>query len=245
MDSSITKPEQLAERLALALAGNLKCVALYGSAAAGDFVPGASNFNVLVVADRLDIAALNAASPVIKDWSHLGHPTPLVFTTQQLADSTDAFPLELLDIQQSRRILWGSDLLADMQIDTSHLRRQIERELSGKLLKLRARYLTAKHDHEAVNDLMLNSLSTFLVLFRAALRLYQPTVPDVKLDALHALAKHISFETRPFELLFALKQHTGESRSNLPDVSFASYLAAIEHITAAVNEFNQFSEKKS
>jgi hypothetical protein len=245
MDSKITKPEQLAEQLAISLAGNLKCVALYGSAAAGDFVPGASNFNVLVVADRLDVAALNAASPAIKEWSHLGHPTPLFFTTQQLAYSTDAFPLELLDIQQSRRILWGADLLADMMIDSVHLRRQIERELSGKLLKLRARYLVAKHDHEAVNDLMLNSLSTFLVLFRAALRLYQPAVPDVKLDALHALAKHISFEARPFEQLFALKSQTGESRSNLPDVSFASYVAAIERVTAAVNEYNQPSEKKS
>ncbi len=245
MDSKITKPEQLAERLATALDGNLKCVALYGSAAAGDFVPGASNFNVLVVADRLDVTALNAASPAIKEWSHLGHPTPLFFTTQQLADSTDAFPLELLDIQQSRRILWGADLLADLKIDTAHLRRQIERELSGKLLKLRARYLVAKHEHEAVNDLMLHSLSTFLVLFRAALRLYQPTVPDVKLDALHALAKHISFETRPFEQLFALKSQTGESRSNLPDVSFASYVAAIERVTVAVNEYNQPSEKKS
>jgi hypothetical protein len=245
MDSKITKPEHLAERLTNALAGNLKCVALYGSAAAGDFVPGASNFNVLVVADRLDVAALNAASPAIKEWSQLGHPTPLFFTTQQLADSTDAFPLELLDIQQSRQILWGADMLADMKIDTAHLRRQIERELSGKLLKLRARYLVARHDHEAVNDLMQHSLSTFLVLFRAALRLYQPTVPEVKLDALQALAKHISFETRPFEQLFALKQQTGESRSNLPDVSFASYVAAIERVTAAVNEFNQPSEKKS
>lgn len=245
METKISTPEQLAERLASALAGNLKCVALYGSAAAGDFVPGASNFNVLIVADRLDVPALNAASPAIKEWSKLDHPTPLCFTTQQLANSTDAFPLELLDIQQSRRILWGNDVLADLKIESAHLRRQIERELSGKLLKLRARHLTANHDHEAVNDLMLHSLSTFLVLFRAALRLYQPTVPDVKMDALHALAKHISFEARPFEQLFALKQQTGESRSNLPDVSFASYLAAIERVTTAVNEYNQPSEKKS
>jgi hypothetical protein len=245
MDSNFTKPEQLAERLANALAGNLRCVALYGSAAAGDFVPGASNFNLLVVADRLDVAALNTARPAIKEWSHLGHPTPLFFTTRELAGSTDAFPLELLDIQQSRRILWGADLLADLKIDSGHLRRQIERELSGKLLKLRARYLVAKHDDDAVNDLMLHSLSTFLVLFRAALRLYQPAVPDVKLDALHALAKHISFETRPFEQLFALKSQTGESRSNLPDASFAAYIAAIERVTAVVNEFNQPSETKS
>lgn len=245
MDSKITKPEHLAERLARALPERLKCVALYGSAAAGDFVPGVSNFNILIVADRIDVAALNAASPAIKEWSALGHPTPLFFTTEQLVESTDAFPLELLDIQQSRRILWGDDLLAILKVDAAHLRRQVERELTGKLLKLRGRYLISKHDHEAVGDLMLNSLSTFLVLFRAALRLYQPTVPDVKLDAARALAQHISFDLHPFELLTALKEQTGEARSNLPDVSFTSFLSAIEQVASAVNAYQQPSEKKS
>ena len=237
-------PEQLTTKLAAALPQKLKCVVLYGSAAAGDFVPGASNYNLLVIVEPLTVAELDVLSAPIAAWVRDDHPTPLFFTPRQLHESTDAFPIELLDIQQSRRILWGPDLLANMRVDPSYLRRQVERELTGKLLKLRGRYLLTEGRLESVNDLMLRSLSTFLVLFRAALRLYQDEVPDIKVDALHALAKYIPFDVRPFERLCELKQRTGEARSTLPDVSFVSYMSAIECVADAVNQHTHSDRSK-
>lgn len=241
----VVDPEQLTTRLAAALSQKLKCVVLYGSAAAGDFVPGASNYNLLVIVEPLSVVELDAISAPITAWVRNGHPTPLLFTQRLLNESTDAFPIELLDIQQSRRILWGPDLLADLRVDRSHLRRQVERDLTGKLLKLRGRYLLTEGRQDRVNELMLRSLSTFLVLFRAALRLYQDEVPDIKVDALQALAKYIPFDTRPFQRLCELKQLTGESRSNLPDVSFVSYLSAIECVAEAVNQHSHSDRSKS
>ena len=144
--------------------------------------------------------------PTIVAWNRAGHPTPLLFTPEGLDSSTDAFPIELLDIQQSRRVLWGADLLASMRVHAEHLRLQIERELTGKLLSLRSRYLLAEGKPEAVTELMLRSLSTILVLFRAVLRLYQSDVPPKKLDALHALRTHVDFDVEPFERLFEMKQ---------------------------------------
>jgi hypothetical protein len=237
--TSTASPERLAEKLATVLSNRLQSVVLYGSAAAGDFVPGISNFNLLVIVDPLGIEELNLLSPAISEWSKDGHPNPLFFTPQQLADSLDAFPIEMLDIQQSRRALWGHDLLAEIRVDPAHLRRQVERELTGKLLKLRGRYLVTERKPQAVEDLMLRSLSTFLVLFRAALRLYQNTVPDTKLDALRALSEHIPFDTQPFVRLSELKRRSGEGRSTVPEVSFQSYLAAIECVAGAVNKFTQ------
>jgi hypothetical protein len=228
-------PQQLVKELAAALPQHLKCVVLYGSAAAGDFVPGASNFNLLVIVDALGIDELNALSPELAEWSRDGQPMPLFFTQQQLTESLDLFPIEFLDIQQSRRILWGPDLLADMRVGPVPLRRQVQRELTGKLLKLRGRYLLVAGKPDEVSELMLTSLSTFLVLFRAALRLYQDHVPDLKLDALHALAKHISFDIHPFERLSELKRSHGETRSALPDVPFVSYLSAIESVAESIN----------
>jgi hypothetical protein len=232
---NLTSPKQLAEQLAAALPQQLKCVVLYGSAAAGDFIEGASNYNVLAVAEPLGIDQLNELSLPIVAWNRAGHATPLFFTPQQLTDSMNAFPIELLDIQQSRRILWGVDLLADLRVEHANLRRQVQRELNGKLLRLRSRYLLSAGHPKAVSELALRSLSTFLVLFRATLRLHQDTVPDTKLDALRDLAKHISFDPGPFEKLFEFKQHTNKRSGKLPDVSFASYLAAIECVAEAVN----------
>ena len=93
-----------------------------------------------------------------------------------------------------------------MRIRPEHLRLQVERELTGKLLSLRGKYLLTDGKADAVDRTDAASLSTILVLFRAALRLYQDDVPAKKLDALHALRKHIEFDVEPFQRLFDMKQ---------------------------------------
>jgi hypothetical protein len=227
-------PEQFAEQLASTLPTQLKCVLLFGSAAAGDFVAGASNYNLLAVIEPLGMVELDAISPAVVAWNQAGNPIPLFFTPQQLIQGTEAFPIELLDIEQSRRILWGSDLLENVRVETAQLRRQIERELTGKLLKLRGRYMLVRQKPHAVTELMVQSLSTFLVLFRAALRLYQKTVPNIKLEALHALSKHIEFDTKPFERIYELKSQPRKGNRVAEPVSFGSYLGSIEHVTNAI-----------
>lgn len=228
-------PKQLASQLATALGDRLHSVVVYGSAAAGDFVPGVSTYNVLVLAQPLTVTELELISGAMAAWHKAGHPTPLMFTPAQLMASTDAFPIELLDIRQSRQVLHGPDLLAELRVEPGHLRLQVERELTGKLLALRGQYLLAAGRPAQVEQLMLHSASTFLVLFRAALRLFQESVPAVKLEALRALSQHITFDTAPFEKLLELKQQAKAERRATSGVTFASYLAAIESVANAIN----------
>lgn len=228
-------PEKMTDELAAALGPRLKCVALYGSAAAGDFVPGASNFNLLVVVDPLSANELDLLAAPIGAWRKAGHLGPLLFTPDQLKSSADAFAIELLDIRQSRRILWGEDLLAEIRVVHEHLRLQVERELTGKLLALRGAYVAASGRPEAVGEVMLRSLSTFLVLFRAALRLHEETVPAKKLDALLGLSKYLKFDARPFQRLSELKEQRRAASDVAAEVRFADYLAAIESVAATIN----------
>ena len=235
MSGTTITPEQLTKQLADALPERLRSVVLYGSAAAGDFVPGASNYNLLVVVESLALAELDKLAPPVAAWIRAGNPQPLLFTQKQLFASRDAFPIELMDIRKSRRVLWGDDVLAELIVKPGDLRLQVERELTGKLLKLRARYMLASGNVEAVNQLMLQSLSTFLVLFRAALRVYEETAPERKLDALRALAQHIDFDTRPFERFFEFKELTTRPSGTAVDVSFVDYLNSIECVAHAIN----------
>jgi hypothetical protein len=226
-------PEQLAKWLAEVLRERLKSVLLYGSAAAGDFVEGESNYNLLVIAEPLGVAELAAAGPPLAAWDRAGHVSPMLFTPEQLRSSLDAFPIEMLDIQQARRVLHGPDLLADLRIEPIHLRLAVERELTGKLLALRGKYAVVADDPRAVKQLMLSSLSTFLVLFRAALRLYQEDVPSTKLAATQALARYIEFDPQPFERLLEAKQ--SDARHGAVDVQFSAYLASIETVVRAID----------
>jgi hypothetical protein len=226
-------PEQVVEQLKQAMPSRLRAVVLYGSAAAGDHIAGKSDYNVLVVADRLGLAELNALSKPAVAWAKAGNRPPLLFTPQQLAASADAFPIELLDMQQSRRVLFGDDLLAGVRINPEHLRLELERDLKAKLIQLRERYLLTRGQPAAVVELMASSVSTFLVLCRAALRLYQTDVPARKLDALTVLARQIGFDPQVFVTIHELKE--GRRKPKEVAAQFENYLNAVEQIVEAVD----------
>lgn len=235
--TSKMSPESLVAELRHAIGDGLQSVVLYGSAAAGDFVPGASDYDVLIVANRLDVDELQKLSDPIRKWTASGNPAPQCFTLHELHHSADAFPIEFLDIQQSRKVIYGGDPLAALAIADDHLRLQLERELKGKLLLLRQKGMLVIDRPEELQNLLVASATTFLVLSRAALRLFQSTVPRQKVDALRDLAKHLSLEIRPILVLVERREKksppvigSAESKS-----LFREYLATLEKLVAAID----------
>jgi hypothetical protein len=230
-------PETLTEQLKSDLGEDLRSVILYGSAAAGDHVGKHSDYNILVVTTKLDTNLLTAMSGTTGRWVRKGNPPPLMFTRDRLSKSADVFPIELLDMKGTHRVLHGEDVLKDITVSRDNLRLELEHELKGKLIKLREQFLLTKGKSRAVVDLMIDSLSTFLVLFRAALRLYQAEVPQHKLEALQALGKHITFDADVFETIYRLKAEGGKGKDGDTEALFERYLVAVEAVTDAVDAY--------
>ena len=198
--------DTLTEELKRTFGESLISVVLYGSAAAGDHTGKRSDYNLLVIAERIDPEHLRTFSKTARKWAQAGNPPPLFCTQERLKASTDIFPIELTDIRQTNKILYGKDVVSDLMVREEHLRLELERELKGKLLQLRERYLLAADKPREVKTLLLQSLSTFLVLCRAALRLWQPEIPAKKLEAARALKHHIPFDMSVFERIEQLKE---------------------------------------
>ena len=231
--------DQLVTALRQCLGDNLQSVVLYGSAAAGDFVPGFSGFDVLIVTQSLAAADLQALAATLRDWLRSGNPLPQIFTRQELFDSADVFPIELLDMCQSRRVLWGPDPLADLAIDMRHYRGQVERELKVRLELLRRSYLACTGDEEKLAQLMARSVSSFLILLRAVLRLYNEAVPAEKADVLAPLAEHLAFDAQPFRDVLALRTtRRWIDLAELEDL-FDRYLRSIVQVVRAVDGYLQ------
>lgn len=230
-------PEKLVEELKQACPAGLKSVVLYGSAAAGDHAGKRSDYNVLVVTENLGLDTLDALSKTATRWAQAGNPAPLLFTEERLAQATDVFPVELLDIRECHKVLHGDDPVVDLAIDTRNLRLQIEHELRGKLIQLRQHYLLTGGKPKAVADLMAGSLSTFLVLFRASLRLFEETVPQKKLDALEKLATHLEFDVSLFKTVQQLKDGTIKAKDVAVVELFGNYLKTIECVIDAVDAY--------
>src|SRR5262245_18783704 len=154
--------EQLLSDLREALGSGLKSVVLFGSATAGDFVAGVSGHDVLIVAEKLGFPQLAALAAPLARWTKTGNPQPHLFPAAELATSADVFPIELVDMQQSRQVLAGSDPIAEIQIDMRHYRLQLERDLKTRLLLLRRKYLDCEGRTSELLKLMTASVSTFL-----------------------------------------------------------------------------------
>ncbi len=228
-------PEKLVEELKQACPDQLKSVVLYGSAAAGDHAGRRSDYNVLVLAEELGVKTLQAFSKTAAAWAKAGNPAPLLFTQDRLKQATDVFPIELLDIRECHKILYGDDPVSDLEISTANLRLEIEHELRGKLIRLRQAYLLTGGKAKAVADLMVESLSTFLVLFRASLRLFQDEIPQKKFQALELLGTHLSFDPAVFQTVQQLKDGTIKPKDCDTEDLFNTYLSTIECVIDAVD----------
>lgn len=227
-------PEQFTSALKTACGDNLLAVVLYGSAAAGDSVAGKSDYNLLAVLKEAGLPALKAIAGTSGAWLKAGNPPPLVFARERLLASGDTFPIELSDMKDFHKVLHGADPLVEINIDPAHLRLAVERELKGKLILLRETYLTLGSDKKSLERLMTGSLTEFLVLCRAALRLKTANVPASKLACAAELKEHADFDAEIFNLAHQLKK--GEYRG-VPDAEalFGRYLGAIDGLCAAVD----------
>ncbi len=227
--------EKITEELKKLLKDKLVSVVLYGSAAAGDHAGHKSDINLLVVTHPLKRVDLLVLSDVVAPWVKQKNPPPLFLTQEHLKDFVDVFPLEILDMQSNHKLLYGLDVLSALTISTDHLRVELEHELQAKFLQLKTRYMLTEGKTKEVWHLMVTSLSTFLVLFKNSLWLYNENPPLKKIDALRKLRERFDFEMEAFETIDRVKR--GESYKGLDAVKiFDEYLDAIESLIDRINQ---------
>lgn len=216
---------------------NLVSVILYGSAAAGDFVARQSDFNILVALKKIGPQDLRNAQPSIREWARLGNPVPVYFTVSELQNAADVFPIEFHQMSIARKVLFGPDVLADLNISDKFLRLQAEYELRSKLIQLRRQYIPASASLEGLKALMADSLASFVAIFRAVLVLKGLTPPATKHEIADMTVKHLGIDGRPFEKIFEIREN--KQNTKLDEVAanqlFGEYMEQIEKVIDAVD----------
>lgn len=219
---------------------NLASVVLYGSAAAGDFVPAASDYNLLIALKTIRPKDLRAAQAPMREWARLGHPVPVYFTVAELKTAGDVFPIEFHQMQKARKVLYGEDLLDTLKISDEFLRHQTEYELRSKLIQLRRHYIPASTSIDNLKILMSESLSSFSSLFRAVLILHGVNPPVTKRAVVHATAKHLEIDETPFIRIFEMRE---KNAAALDEVSanrlFSDYMDQIENVIETVDRLEK------
>lgn len=156
---------------------SLEAVILYGSAARGDYIPGRSNINLLLLLSKHDICALQRYGKEHRRWSKEHIVVPLFLTEEELRSSADLFPLEYLEIKDQHVLLAGRDPFPSLAIDLRNLLVQCEQEIRGNLLRLRQRFVEGSGKQEAAAILLPLSLTALLPCLRGLFRVLKIPIP--------------------------------------------------------------------
>jgi predicted nucleotidyltransferase len=225
----------LVGRLTKTFSDRLISVVLYGSAAVGDHTGRFSDINVLCVLDRITTRELAEAEPIFRWWRELDNPAPLLLSEEELRTSTDCFPIEFHDIRERHRILYGRDVVADLEIDDSFYRAQVEYQLRAKLLRLRQKGAGVLRERDLLVRLLAESVSTFCVLARHALLLHGVEAGFLKREIVDQAARTFGIDPNPFLQLLDFREGKVKARALEPVPLFESYLAEIERVVEAVD----------
>ncbi len=233
--STDAKLHELVNRLKEVAAANLESVILYGSAARGDFHPERSDLNVLCVLGSLAIEELSRVAPVVRWWvEEQQEPAPLFFTVEELRHSADVFSIELRDMQDSRRVLFGADTIAALRVPENLHRVQVEHELRTVLLKLRNAYFSAPGDADQLTPILRKSFSSVLALLRHVILAFGEEPSAAPRDIIKRAAELTHANAEAFDNVLRLREHAGV-HVEVAKV-YGAYLAALEIVIRGLDK---------
>jgi len=231
---------ELVGKLENAFHDRLVSVILYGSAAA-DGATDYSDLNVLCVLKHVTPREIADGEPVVRWWRGRGHISPLMMSEEEAHNSADSFPVEFTDMQERRKVLYGVDVIADLQVDPKYYRVHLEHELRAKLFRLRQQAAGVLSDDAALLKLCLDSVTTFCFLGRHALAAAHIEVAHERRTVVERLAKVLRADMSPFTTLLDLRERKEPNTPLDPATLFADYLECVRKMVEFVDGLEQKS----
>jgi predicted nucleotidyltransferase len=235
MLSTEAKLTDLVSRMKEFAGENLESMILYGSAARGDFKEGHSDLNVLCVLRSVAARELTRVTPVVRWWSKdHNEPAPLFFTAEELRQSADVFSIELLDMQESRRVLYGADVVAGIPVPMNLHRVQVEHDLRTLLLKLRQHFLLTGQKESELRTAEAKSSSSVLALLRHALIAFDEEPPATAQEVFARIAALTGADAEAFIAAFKLR----DRHAHVDDIvrTYGQYLNALTVVISALDK---------
>ncbi len=228
------KLNELVSRLKEAAGKNLESVVLYGSAARGDFHPGTSDLNTLCTLVSIDVNELQRLAPVVSWWTQeVKEPAPLFFLTEEIQNSTDVFAIESLDVKRSHRVLFGKDVVANLEIPMNLHRVEVERDLRELLLKLRQHVLHAGRNEMELTAVLKKTASGAKTLLRHTLLTFGEEPPAAASDIFERVGVLTGANADAFTEVYNFRTTGTWKEDSLH--AYDNYMHALEKVIVALD----------
>lgn len=243
---SLDLPENLRETLEQYLkqlqkdwGADLEGLLLYGSAARGDFITGRSNINFLVLVREHSVSGLQRAGQLHRQWGKHQIVAPLLMTQEELSRSRHLFPLEYLQMQDHHVLLAGQDPFGPGQIENNELGWQCEQELLANLLRLRQRFVEGEGRAEAIQALLILSITAVLPCVRGLLRFIGQPSKGKDMQILECLPHALQFDATVLLEILQMKRGMNSPGSLEWPKVYERYLQSLEGLWKRVQTVRQ------
>jgi hypothetical protein len=216
---------------------DLVSIILYGSAAGQDFQPGLSNINFMVVLTENGIEHIDQAFGVVTKWRRRGVALPLFLTEAYVRRSLDVFPIEYLGFQRHHVLVFGKEILKDLEFKAEFIRLQCEREVKGKLLLLREAFMESSGKPKALKAILKEAFPALIAIFEALLHLRGDAIPPTRRKIIRAAAGSFDIKAGVFEVVLDIRRGSSRLRDGEVVPLFKDFLNEIQRLSNRIDSF--------
>jgi predicted nucleotidyltransferase len=172
--------EEFTKGLCAALGDDLVGILVHGSVVRGEYRPGESDVDVIIILEKADFAHLDAIGNAVQLARYSARIEAMILTEDEIAGASDAFPLLYDEIKQRHILLTGRDPFAAVEVHDTHRRLRIEQELREAQIRLRRAVTDAFGAREAVGGAVVRKVRQVRAPLHALLLLKGiPCAPDL------------------------------------------------------------------
>jgi len=197
------------------------------------------NSNLLVIFDKLEAADIKKASPAIKKWVKTKNPLPIIMSENEWMSSADIYPVEYAEIKHSYKILYGKDIVEQINVLKSDLRLKCEYEIKNLLVRIREIYLgnsdNPKHMAKILEEVsfeIIRVLKSSLILFD------MPAVGDYN-EIINNISEKIDFDSEIFIKILSLKEKNKKIAGNEIEETIQRTINSIDSVYNFINHWKE------
>jgi predicted nucleotidyltransferase len=215
---------------------DLTSILAFGSAVTGDYDPGESDVNLLVVHGTLDIDDLERVASLSRRWLRRRLLAPRFLSKRNVDDYVRHFPVDVLAMRGATAVLLGEDLLAGAALDPHALRWQSTYEIKAMRLRIKQQFWRVEGDARALRAVLVQRFTSLTHLMRAALALRGLPAPPRRGDVIHAAVTHLGLDPKLPAAVAELRRNRGTPARAALVTLFGDLMDAIRAVDAAISE---------
>ncbi len=148
---------------------DLISITVFGSAVSGDYSEKTSDLNLLVIHSDLDIADLRNVAKLAQRWHQKRNFSPRFLSKRNLISASRYFQIDLMGMKDAHVVLCGEDILAQIAISPTDMRRQLAYEIKGMRMRIKQQFWRAAGNKRMMRIILLKRFASLTHLLRALL----------------------------------------------------------------------------